>query len=109
MFLPSPPPRKVKSTALCPVVGSDTHARSVISLPPLVFSCSARSLLRQLIHVASENYPESISRMFFINTPRLFTAVWGTLQGWLRQRTISKIILLGEVSPYRGSALEPWR
>ncbi|CBZ53920.1 hypothetical protein NCLIV_037020 [Neospora caninum Liverpool] len=52
------------------------------------------TILRQLIYVTSENYPESLSHIFFINTPRLFSAVWGTLQGWLKERTVSKIHLL---------------
>ncbi|PFH35608.1 hypothetical protein BESB_052590 [Besnoitia besnoiti] len=51
-------------------------------------------LLRHLICISNENYPESVGHIFFINTPRLFSVVWSTLQGWLNPRTISKIHLL---------------
>ncbi|KEP66707.1 UNVERIFIED_CONTAM: CRAL/TRIO domain-containing protein [Hammondia hammondi] len=77
--------------------GRLVQATSILDLEGL----SARSInrhalgiLRQLIYVTSENYPESLSHIFFINTPRLFSAVWGTLQGWLKERTVAKIHLL---------------
>ncbi|ESS36394.1 CRAL/TRIO domain-containing protein [Toxoplasma gondii VEG] len=77
--------------------GRLVQATSILDLEGL----SARSInrhalgiLRQLIYVTSENYPESLSHIFFINTPRLFSAVWGTLQGWLKERTVAKIHIL---------------
>ncbi|KAL8435858.1 hypothetical protein ACSSS7_002146 [Eimeria intestinalis] len=55
----------------------------------------ALNLLRRTISAASENYPESIGAMYFINTPRTFSTIWSAMKGWLRQRTIGKITLLG--------------
>lgn len=56
------------------------------------------NLLRRTIAAGSENYPESIGAMFFINTPRTFSTLWSAMRGWLRERTISKITLLGSDS-----------
>ncbi|KAL8425343.1 hypothetical protein Efla_001725 [Eimeria flavescens] len=55
----------------------------------------ALNLLRRTISGASENYPESIGSMYFINTPRTFSTIWSAMKGWMRQRTIAKITLLG--------------
>ncbi|CDI75561.1 hypothetical protein, conserved [Eimeria praecox] len=54
----------------------------------------ALNLLRRTISSASENYPESIGTMYFINTPRTFSTLWSAIRGWLRERTINKIKLL---------------
>lgn len=57
------------------------------------------SLLRKTISSASENYPESIGTMYFINAPRTFSTLWSAIRGWLRERTINKIKLLSQSQP----------
>ncbi|KAF8821396.1 CRAL/TRIO domain-containing protein [Cardiosporidium cionae] len=52
------------------------------------------NLLRQSIFLASENYPETMSYVFFVNTPKVFFTVWNVLKGWLNERTLSKIHIL---------------
>lgn len=64
---------------------------------PLLFLAIFFSLLRRTISSASENYPESIGTMYFINTPRTFSTLWSAIRGWLRERTINKIKLLSKL------------
>eukprot|EP00920_Eleutheroschizon_duboscqi_P026122 GHVT01064611.1.p1 GENE.GHVT01064611.1~~GHVT01064611.1.p1 ORF type:complete len:475 (+),score=105.42 GHVT01064611.1:110-1534(+) len=69
----------------------------VMDLTGLSVRCLSKpvlSLLRQLVVVASENYPEGMRQIFFINVPKVFQSVWGTLKGWLRPRTVQKVELL---------------
>ncbi|KAL8273657.1 hypothetical protein Esti_002479 [Eimeria stiedai] len=71
---------------------------SIVDLQGLsarILNRRALNLLRRTISAASENYPESIGAMYFINTPRTFSTIWSAMKGWLRQRTIGKITLLG--------------
>ncbi|CDJ42268.1 Phosphatidylinositol transfer-like protein II, related [Eimeria tenella] len=70
---------------------------SIIDLQGLstrILNRRALNLLRKTISSASENYPESIGTMYFINAPRTFSTLWSAIRGWLRERTINKIKLL---------------
>ncbi|CDJ26850.1 At4g36490/C7A10_870, related [Eimeria mitis] len=76
--------RMVRVTAVVDLQGLSTR----------ILNRRALNLLRRTISSASENYPESIGTMYFINTPRTFSTLWSAIRGWLRERTINKIKLL---------------
>ncbi|CDJ58117.1 hypothetical protein, conserved [Eimeria maxima] len=76
--------RMVRVTAVIDLQGLSTR----------ILNRRALNLLRRTISSASENYPESIGTMYFINTPRTFSTLWSAIRGWLRERTIDKIKLL---------------
>ncbi|CDJ47435.1 hypothetical protein, conserved [Eimeria brunetti] len=76
--------RMVRVTAVVDLQGLSTR----------ILNRRALNLLRRTISSASENYPESIGTMYFINTPRTFATLWSAIRGWLRERTINKIKLL---------------
>jgi len=71
---------------------------------PLSQFNSVRKVIQLLTAISSNNYPETLGRMFFINTPTLFTAVWSVIKNFLDENTVAKITILG--SNYSKQLLE---
>jgi hypothetical protein len=40
-------------------------------------------------------YPETLGYCFVINAPALFTMAWRVAKGWLSERTVGKVHILG--------------
>jgi hypothetical protein len=71
---------------------------------PLSQFNSVRKLINQLTSISSNYYPETLGKMFVINAPTLFTAIWSVLKGMLDENTVAKIHILG--SSYSKQLLE---
>lgn len=56
---------------------------------------SVYSTIKEFSAVAQNYYPEMLGKMFIINTPMLFTAVWSLVKPLLDEVTVSKIQILG--------------
>jgi hypothetical protein len=52
-------------------------------------------LIKALTALDSVVYPELLGKMFIINAPRVFVAVWELIKRWIDPRTQSKIEILG--------------
>ncbi|KAJ3127643.1 cytosolic factor, phosphatidylinositol/phosphatidylcholine transfer protein [Nowakowskiella sp. JEL0407] len=62
------------------------------------------SFVQSVSTVAQNYYPEMLGRMYIINAPMLFTAVWQLVKPLLDEVTVNKISILG--SAYTKSLLE---
>ena len=62
---------------------------------PLSQFNQVRKMLGSLSAIASDYYPETLGKMFVINAPTLFTAVWSIVKNMLDEHTVSKIHILG--------------
>lgn len=51
----------------------------------------ALAIIKEQAAVDSLCFPETMSKMFIINSPRFFSASWRLIKGWLDPRTASKI------------------
>lgn len=97
---------------------SDTDREDILNnpaskLPPygvLVNTCVIRDLagvgwahlgsqgqdvIKTVVTLASDNYPELMRKCFMINTPYVFNAVWYVVKGLLAARTIAKVSVRG--------------
>jgi hypothetical protein len=79
---------------------------SIIDLKgvPLSQFNQVRKIISSLSEISSNYYPETMGKMFVINTPTLFTAVWAMLKTMLDEHTVSKIQIVG--SNYQKHLLE---
>jgi hypothetical protein len=62
------------------------------------------NLVSQVSHIAQNYYPEMLGKMFIINAPMLFTAVWSVVKQMLDEVTVNKIQILG--SGYKSTLLQ---
>eukprot|EP00004_Rigifila_ramosa_P001030 TRINITY_DN1100_c0_g1_i5.p1 TRINITY_DN1100_c0_g1~~TRINITY_DN1100_c0_g1_i5.p1 ORF type:complete len:397 (-),score=84.75 TRINITY_DN1100_c0_g1_i5:54-1070(-) len=63
-----------------------------------------------LIHTAQsisqDQYPETAGRVVIINTPKVFTFIWGIIKPWIDENTLSKVEILGyEFKEQMGAAV----
>ena len=76
-----------------------TQTLTIIDLSELrVLSASKDlyGLIKQVIQIANDYYPETMGNLFLINTPTLFYGVWSCIKGFLGPTTRSKIRVIGE-------------
>jgi len=52
------------------------------------------TLTKEQVAVDSLCFPETLNKMFIINSPRFFSATWSIIKGWLDPRTANKIEVL---------------
>lgn len=71
---------------------------------PLSQFNSVRKVIQAISSIASNYYPETMGKMFIINSPTIFTAVWAVLKTMLDENTVAKISILG--SNYQKQLLE---
>ena len=45
--------------------------------------------------VTQDNYPETLGNCFIVNAPKLFSALWAIVKGFLDERTRNKVRILG--------------
>ena len=63
-----------------------------------------QELLKDMIKIDSDNYPEMSGKMFIVNAPFLFKSVWGVISSFMDARTRSKITMCS--SNYKSALLE---
>ena len=61
-------------------------------------SIASRPVLRMFKEIekrTSINYPETLGSMLIVNAPFFFAGIWGTIKGFLDERTRSKVEIVG--------------
>lgn len=54
-----------------------------------------RDLLKRIFDVGTHYYPETMWKIYVVNTPMLFRAIWSMVKPWLHPITAAKVNLLG--------------
>lgn len=54
--------------------------------------------LAKIFSMGSTYYPESMWKIYLVNTPMIFRAVWSMVKAWLHPITVNKIQIVGSAS-----------
>lgn len=54
-----------------------------------------QSFLKMVSGITQDNYPETMGRLFIVNAPMLFSALWSVVKGFLDEKTVKKISVHG--------------
>ena len=53
------------------------------------------SLLKKIVAISQNYYPETLGHIVSINTPMLFNGIYSIIKGWVDEKTRKKVILCG--------------
>jgi hypothetical protein len=59
------------------------------------FSAGVRRVVKNVVVEMGNIYPESVTKMIFVNAPFIFRAIWGTITPWLHPITKEKTQIVG--------------
>jgi hypothetical protein len=62
------------------------------------------NMLNMLTEIDLNYYPETLGRLFLVNTPSTFVVLWKIVKTWLDAGTIDKVKILG--TDYQSTLLE---
>lgn len=62
---------------------------------PYFVEFSGFRFIQRMVKSDEENYPETLKKIFIINAPIYFTAVWTVIKPWLDPVVLSKVEILG--------------
>ena len=54
-----------------------------------------RDIIRKVVRVSADNYPEMMNKCYIINAPFVFNALWYFIKGLLSQRSLEKVSITG--------------
>lgn len=58
-------------------------------------SSAGMAMVKKFIGIDERHYPESLHRLYIVNSPWVLSVAWSTVSGWLDPHTASKIQILG--------------
>ena len=70
------------------------------------FDADCRKQVATVAAISSDNFPESLHKMFIVNAPKIFRVVWAVVRTFLDKRTRDKIAILGGRDEYLPHLLE---
>ena len=53
------------------------------------------NLVKKILGVSQNYYPELLGHIMIINTPMLFNGIYSVIKGWVDEKTRKKVILVG--------------
>lgn len=63
-----------------------------------MLSGKKRTIMKKIFAVGADFYPESIWKIYVVNAPMMFRAVWAVVKPWLHPITVAKVHILGSYS-----------
>ena len=56
---------------------------------------TGQEIIKTMVSVSSDNYPEMLRKCLIVNIPWVFTSVWYLIKGWVAPKTAAKVSLVG--------------
>jgi len=56
---------------------------------------TGQEIIKMMVSVSSDNYPEMLRKCLIVNSPWIFTSVWYLIKGWVAAKTAAKVSLVG--------------
>lgn len=63
-----------------------------------LLSGKKRNIIKKIFAVGADFFPESIWKIYVVNAPLMFRAVWAVIKPWLHPITVAKVHILGSYS-----------
>jgi len=60
-----------------------------------MMTTQVKNILKQASTISGDNYPENMGVMYCVNAPFIFSAAWAVVKGFLDERTVAKIKIIG--------------
>lgn len=60
-----------------------------------MMNSQVRAILKAAAKITSDNYPENMGAMYVVNAPFVFSACWSMVKGFMDEKTVAKIKILG--------------
>lgn len=64
------------------------------------------AIIKEQAAIDSLCFPETMNKMFIINSPKFFTATWNIIKGWIDARTANKVEVLSSRKTWEKKLLE---
>lgn len=64
------------------------------------------TIVKEQSAIDSLCFPETLNKMYIINSPRFFSATWGIIKGWLDPRTANKIEVISNRKTWETALLD---
>jgi hypothetical protein len=74
------------------VIANDERYCLVFDLRGFALSCMDYDVVKMLVGILQNNYPETLDRAIIVESPFVFSACWAIIRPWLDPVTVSKII-----------------
>lgn len=102
--------QETDSRGLCALASKAAGGRAIVATTSIldmsgmsmkVASAEARAFVKRCAAIDSAYYPETMGTMLIINAPSVFTMAWAMVKGFLDERTVAKIQILGGPSSWQ--------
>ena len=76
-------------------IGKGIYIVDLTGFKITMFTSEVRAFLKEFTAIFGDNYPETVEKMFIVNSPWIFKQVWNFVSPMMDERTRNKTKILG--------------
>ena len=76
-------------------IGKGIYVLDLTGFKITMFTSEVRAFLKEFTAIFGDNYPETVEKMFIVNSPWIFKQVWNFVSPMMDERTRNKTKILG--------------
>ena len=77
------------------MINTNFCVADLTGLTTSTFGKEGRRVVAKLSKMGAGNFPEVLDKMYIVNAPWIFTAIWGVMKHFVAERTRNKISIFG--------------